>query len=198
MQQIIQLQLLPSDSMDSSLLREHIAARLNRENKEITGFNILKRSIDARSKQTWMILLVNVFIGEPYQERSLITFNFKEVSKAKKKVIVIGAGPAGLFAALKLIEAGIQPILLERGKEVRARRCRKQPRGEQEGRETGEGIETGNLIQSRPASAGRTEIFSGGNSLTERARLIERVHRSSSGHRLCPRLLPWSPPAGRP
>ncbi len=64
-----------------------------------------------------MPLLMNLFIKEQIQ-----SFNFKDVSKADKKVIIIGAGPAGLFAALQLIEQGIQPIILERGKDVRARR----------------------------------------------------------------------------
>jgi uncharacterized protein len=122
MQQIIQLKLLPSESGDGSRLRQHIAATLNRDDRDISGFNILKHSIDSRGRQTWIILSVNVFINEPYQERVLTQFYFKEVSKAQKKVIIIGAGPAGLFAALKLIEAGIKPILLERGKEVRSRR----------------------------------------------------------------------------
>src|SRR5580693_832836 len=122
MQQIIQLKLLPFDSLDHTRIREHIAAQINRGTGEISGFNILKRSIDARGKQTWIILSVKIFINEPYQERTITPFYFEEVSRSQKKVIIIGAGPAGLFAALKLIEEGIRPILLERGKEVRARR----------------------------------------------------------------------------
>ncbi len=57
-----------------------------------------------------------------FSNENLAAFQFKDVHNAKKKVIIIGAGPAGLFAALKLMEAGIKPIILERGKDVRARR----------------------------------------------------------------------------
>jgi uncharacterized FAD-dependent dehydrogenase len=56
------------------------------------------------------------------QLREKIAFHFQDIHKAKKSVIIIGAGPAGLFAALKLIELGIKPVLLERGKDVKARR----------------------------------------------------------------------------
>ena len=122
MQQIVQLEIPPADSLDSALLRDHIATLINRESGDITGYQILKRSIDARGRQTRIILLAKAFIDEPFQERDRISFRFQDVGGAKKKAVIIGAGPAGLFAAVKLIEAGIKPILLERGKDVRARR----------------------------------------------------------------------------
>ncbi|HKO81151.1 MAG TPA: FAD-dependent oxidoreductase, partial [Chitinophagaceae bacterium] len=89
---------------------------------EVSGYTILKQSIDARGKQSWINLTLQAFIKEPYQQRQIFAFHFGDISTAQKKVIVIGAGPAGLFAALKLIESGIKPIVLERGKDVRARR----------------------------------------------------------------------------
>src|SRR5207237_7431836 len=61
-------------------------------------------------------------IDERFQQRGLQTCNFKDVQNVSKKVIVVGAGPARLFAALQLLELGIKPIILERGKDVRARR----------------------------------------------------------------------------
>ena len=64
-----------------------------------------------------MLLLMSLLCNGKSQ-----SFNFKDVSKAEKKVIIIGAGPAGLFAALHLLEQGIKPIILERGKDVRSRR----------------------------------------------------------------------------
>jgi uncharacterized protein len=88
----------------------------------VTGYHIIKRSLDARGKQALVVATLNVFVNEPFQSRSIRRLQLKDVSKAPRKVIIAGAGPAGLFAALKLIENGIQPVLLERGKDVRARR----------------------------------------------------------------------------
>jgi uncharacterized protein len=121
MQQTLQLKLHPS-STDEKSVRAQIAQVINKDADDISGFNIIKRSIDARGKQAWIILTVNAFMNEPFHARTVSDFRFKDVSKAQKKVIIIGGGPAGLFAALKLIEEGIKPILLERGKDVRARR----------------------------------------------------------------------------
>jgi uncharacterized FAD-dependent dehydrogenase len=122
MQKIIQLQLSPQEASDHAFIQRQIAASEGIDPSGVTGFTILKSSIDARSKQPWFNLKVTAFINEPYQQRELQSFSFKDVSRAEKKVIIIGAGPAGLFAALQLIEAGIQPIVLERGKDVKSRR----------------------------------------------------------------------------
>jgi uncharacterized protein len=122
MQQNIYLKILPSEAADEFVVQKHIASSTGKKVDDIRGFNILKRSIDARSKQPWINLTVQAFINEPFIERNIEKVTFKDVSKASKKVIIIGAGPAGLFAALKCIETGIQPIVLERGKDVRARR----------------------------------------------------------------------------
>jgi uncharacterized FAD-dependent dehydrogenase len=122
MQQKISLKLLPSEAADETIVQGYLARSLSREPPEITGFHILKRSIDARSKQPWINLTVQVFINEPFIERNVTGIDFKDVSKAENKVIIVGAGPAGLFAALKCIEMGVKPVILERGKDVRARR----------------------------------------------------------------------------
>lgn len=122
MQQKITLKLLPSEAANETVLKKLLARSSGKKQIDITGFNILKRSIDARSKTIWINLTVNAFINEPFHKRPLQQFNFRDVSKAEKKVIIIGAGPAGLFAALKLIELGIKPVILERGKDVRSRR----------------------------------------------------------------------------
>lgn len=122
MQQIISLKLLPSEVADEATVKNAIAKAAGKMESSISGFQIHKKSIDARGKTIWMNITVNAFIDEPFQQRTIQEFNFKNVSNASKRVIIIGAGPAGLFAALQLIELGIKPILLERGKDVRARR----------------------------------------------------------------------------
>jgi hypothetical protein len=116
------LRLRPADANDAGLLKQAIAAHTGSKASSVTGFIITKKSIDARSRQIWINISLDAFIDEPFFARKKEEFKFKDVSGSEKKVIIIGAGPAGLFAALKLIEAGIKPILLERGKDVKARR----------------------------------------------------------------------------
>jgi uncharacterized FAD-dependent dehydrogenase len=122
MQQQLTLKLLPSEAADDSIIKSYIATITEKKESSITGFYLLKKSIDARSKQTWINLTLRAFINEPYHAREVNKVVFKDVTHSHKKVIIIGAGPAGLFAALRLIEQGVQPIILERGKDVRARR----------------------------------------------------------------------------
>ncbi|MBI5856084.1 MAG: FAD-dependent monooxygenase [Sphingobacteriales bacterium] len=122
MQKIIQLKLLPSEAASEKLIKDHIAGAEAVRPAAISGFTILKQSIDARSRQVWVNLSVKAFINEPFQQRELMQFHFREVRNALHAVIIIGAGPGGLFAALQLLEKGIRPIILERGKDVKARR----------------------------------------------------------------------------
>jgi uncharacterized protein len=122
MQQNISLKLSPSQAASNETIKISIAAFTGQKLQKITGFHILKKSIDARGKNIFINLKLHAFIDEPFIQRSALHFHFTDVSKASKKVLIIGAGPAGLFAALKLIEAGIKPIVIERGKDVRARR----------------------------------------------------------------------------
>jgi len=122
MQQTVQLKLLPAEAADNTTLREYIVRATARREEEINGYQLIKRSIDARSRQPHILLTVKVFINEPFREEPFEPIAFPDVSQAHRQVVIIGAGPAGLFAALRLIEKGIRPILLERGKDVRARR----------------------------------------------------------------------------
>jgi uncharacterized protein len=122
MQQKISFKLLPSEALDEAIIKKYIANTCGKKESAVTGFRLIKKSIDARAKTIWVNLTVTAFIDEPFTQREIQKFNFKDVSKAGKKVIIIGAGPAGLFAALQLIEKGIKPVILERGKDVRARR----------------------------------------------------------------------------
>ncbi|HTB52899.1 MAG TPA: NAD(P)/FAD-dependent oxidoreductase [Ferruginibacter sp.] len=122
MQQKIPLKLLASQAADEAVIKNLIATTTGKKPASITGFHICKKSVDARSKTVWINLTVNAFIDEPFHSRDYTKIVFPDVSKAAKKIIIIGAGPAGLFAALQLMEKGIQPVILERGKDVRARR----------------------------------------------------------------------------
>lgn len=122
MQKTLHLLLLPDEAVNETFIKEKIATESGVPVNAVYGYIIEKHSVDARSRQPKVQLVVNAFINEPFRERQKIHFNFPGVHKATQTVIIIGAGPAGLFAALKLIESGIKPILLERGKDVRARR----------------------------------------------------------------------------
>jgi len=120
--QQISLKLLPSQAASDNTILTQAAAALGVMPSAITGFHLLKRSIDARSRQVYFMLTVKVFINEPFVERERIIPVYDTLATDAPAAIVIGAGPAGLFAALRLIESGIRPIVLERGKDVRARR----------------------------------------------------------------------------
>jgi len=115
------IELKPEQINDDALIRK-IAARACLVNEsDITGIDYLKRSIDARNRKPKYILQLEVFSNEPFPEKELIRDKYKDVSE-NNKVLIIGAGPAGYFAALELLESGIKPVIFERGKDVRARR----------------------------------------------------------------------------
>lgn len=122
MRQKLQLKLLPQEAIDPIVIREYIARATGHPINEVTGFRPERRSIDARSRQPHILLTLEAFIGEPFVETIPERISFPDVSAADRQVLVVGAGPAGLFAALRLIENGIRPILLERGKDIRSRR----------------------------------------------------------------------------
>jgi uncharacterized FAD-dependent dehydrogenase len=122
MQQKISLKLLPSEAGDDNVIKSHIASATQIKPEAVSGYHIVKRSIDARGRMVFINLLVNAFINEPFIKRGVSNIIFRNISGAPKKVVIVGAGPAGMFAALKLIEAGILPIIIERGKDVKARR----------------------------------------------------------------------------
>jgi len=116
------LQVTPEIAANESLLKDHLSKQIKVPSNEIQHVSVLKRSIDARQKAIKINLKVLIYLkSEPFQETKIELPNYNDVSKAQE-VIVVGAGPAGLFAALQLIELGLKPIVLERGKDVRGRR----------------------------------------------------------------------------
>src|ERR1700743_1341397 len=110
----------PEQHKDEANLQRLAAAALKISPQQITGLKCLKRSIDARGRKVVYRMQVRAFINEPYLPETY-TIQYPNVKDAKP-VIIIGAGPAGLFAALPCIESGLKPIILERGKDVKQRR----------------------------------------------------------------------------
>ncbi|MGK6350720.1 NAD(P)/FAD-dependent oxidoreductase [Parapedobacter sp. DT-150] len=120
MQQEIELSILPERIEDQAHILQKGAIELNIAPSRIKGLKIRKRSIDARGKQVVFRIRVALYIDEqPLLETTHV--NYANVADALP-VIIIGAGPAGLFAALRCLEKGIRPIVLERGKTVQERR----------------------------------------------------------------------------
>ena len=116
------LQVSPEIASNENLLKDYLAKEIKVSPKEIQHFFILKRSIDARQKAVKFKLKVTIyFVGEPIQETKIELPEYKNVENSQE-VIIVGAGPAGLFAALQLIELGLKPIIIERGKDVKGRR----------------------------------------------------------------------------
>ena len=123
MQKTIQLRVKPEEAANASLLVSILALAIGQEQGSISGYHVLKQSIDARSRlQVWMNLSILVFINESPSNRFEDKIDFPTLPANAKEIIIIGAGPAGLFAALECIQLGIRPVILERGMDVRSRR----------------------------------------------------------------------------
>jgi uncharacterized FAD-dependent dehydrogenase len=116
----IELVCAPEVHQDEKAIAQLAAAQTGITLSRITGIQILKRSIDARGRKVVYRMQIRIFADEPFQTESY-TVSYPDVKDAKP-VIIVGAGPAGLFAALQCIAAGFKPIILERGKDVKQRR----------------------------------------------------------------------------
>lgn len=121
MKKEIELKLLPKEAAIEQVIKQRAARVAKVREQDITDLRVIRRSIDARGKQPLFQLKIELYIGESHQPEPVILDNLQPVD-GKKKVIIVGAGPGGYFAALELIEQGIQPIIFDRGKDVRARR----------------------------------------------------------------------------
>ena len=116
-----QLRVLPQVAASADKLRKYIAEEQGIALGALKAVRILKRSIDARQRTIFVNLKVRVYVNEQPTEDEFEHVAYQDVSN-KPQVIVVGAGPGGLFAALRLIELGLRPIVLERGKDVHERK----------------------------------------------------------------------------
>lgn len=119
LKKIFQISVLPEIAFDPERLREEIALKFGL--KTAFKYQITKRSIDARRKPVKYALAVEVVINEALTDRT-VRFDYSPIRENAEEVVIIGAGPAGLFAGLEAIELGLKPIIFERGKDVKERR----------------------------------------------------------------------------
>ncbi|MBK7476231.1 MAG: FAD-dependent monooxygenase [Haliscomenobacter sp.] len=118
---VIDLALAPSEAKAEALVRERAAEFLNVAPGEITHIRPVKRSIDARGSRPLVRLRLEVFIQERFNPEPALLEQLRPVD-GRREAIIVGAGPAGYFAALELLERGIKPVIFDRGKDVRTRR----------------------------------------------------------------------------
>ncbi len=121
MQKTIEVNLSPQEAFDESQFKHALASKLHIPEDGQRLINPLKRSVDARGKNVVVKVLVEVIPVEEAKPTITYQKTYQDVSKADP-VIIVGSGPAGLFAAIRLIELGIKPIVFERGKDVQSRR----------------------------------------------------------------------------
>lgn len=117
----LQLRVLPEEAANEASLKEVVSREAGVKATDIQAVRIVKRSIDARQRTIYVNLKIRVFVNELPAELEYTKIEYKDVS-AGKPVVVVGAGPGGLFAALRLIELGFRPVVIERGKNVRDRK----------------------------------------------------------------------------
>ncbi|HEX7494498.1 MAG TPA: FAD-dependent monooxygenase, partial [Bacteroidales bacterium] len=121
MGKIVQINLNPASAADEAVIKKIASSLAGIDKSEVSDVRVIKRSVDARKKNIRVNLTVEVFSGENYSSPEISPFKPVDVS-LKKEVIIVGAGPAGLFAALRLIELGLRPHIIERGRDVSSRK----------------------------------------------------------------------------
>lgn len=117
----ISIRILPQQAATENGIKDFLGREYALNKNEIQAVRILKRSIDARKRQVFINLTVRIYINEQPQDDLFTPISYGDVSD-RQPAVVVGAGPAGLFAALRLIELGMRPIVLERGQDVHQRR----------------------------------------------------------------------------
>ena len=120
MQKELQIRVLPEVAGESQLLEEYIIDKEGLASGDLRHIEVLRSSIDARARQAYYNLKVRLYINEEFEPDEITLPDYPNVSNAEE-VIIIGAGPAGLFAALELLENGFKPVIIERGKNAKDR-----------------------------------------------------------------------------
>lgn len=116
-----QLRVLPQVAYKEESIKQHLAKEKGLDVRTLQHIRVLKKSVDARQRTIFVNLKVRAYINELPQDDEYVHTDYPDVRNGKS-VIVVGAGPGGLFAALRLIEQGLRPIVIERGKNVRERK----------------------------------------------------------------------------
>ena len=116
-----QLRVLPEAAANEQALRRYVAREKGKDERTLTAIRVLKRSIDARQRTIFVNLKLRVYVNEQPEDDEFVRTAYRNV-EGRPQVVVVGAGPGGLFAALRLIEAGYRPVIVERGKNVRDRK----------------------------------------------------------------------------
>lgn len=117
----LQVRVLPQVAYSEKNIIQYLSRELAVDARTISAVRILKKSIDARQRQVYVNLTIRAYINEMPEDDAYVKTEYPDVSN-DRNVIVVGEGPCGLFAALRLIERGLRPIVLERGKDVRERK----------------------------------------------------------------------------
>ncbi len=116
-----QIRILPEQAADEEGIKRYLAQEKGLDVRTLNQVRVLKRSVDARQRTIYVNLKVRAYINEFAQDDQYIYTEYPDVS-SRPRVLVVGEGPGGLFASLRLIELGYRPVVLERGKNVRERK----------------------------------------------------------------------------
>lgn len=116
-----QIRVLPQQAVNEVTIREYIAREKGLDTRTIKHVRVLKKSVDARHRTIYVNLKVRIYVNEFPQDEGYEHIVYRDVS-SQPQVIVVGAGPGGLFASLRLIELGLRPVVVERGKDVHERK----------------------------------------------------------------------------